>query len=26
MNNQRSRTATLSPDRVEQLSAIGMRW
>ncbi|MFE3584627.1 DEAD/DEAH box helicase [Streptomyces vinaceus] len=24
--NQRSRAATLSPERVEQLSAIGMRW
>ncbi|MEU5537503.1 Helicase associated domain protein [Streptomyces sp. NPDC020362] len=26
ISNQRSRAATLSPDRVEQLSAIGMRW
>ncbi|MFD3518608.1 Helicase associated domain protein [Streptomyces sp. NPDC058657] len=26
VNNQRSRAATLSPERVEQLSAIGMRW
>ncbi|MER6571083.1 helicase associated domain-containing protein, partial [Streptomyces sp. NPDC001093] len=26
INNQRSRAATLSPERVEQLSAIGMRW
>jgi hypothetical protein len=26
IGNQRSRTATLSPERVEQLSAIGMRW
>ncbi|MEU4932953.1 helicase associated domain-containing protein [Streptomyces yokosukanensis] len=26
MGNQRSRAATLSPERVEQLSAIGMRW
>ncbi|GGX36389.1 DEAD/DEAH box helicase [Streptomyces lomondensis] len=26
INNQRSRAATLSPQRVEQLSAIGMRW
>ncbi|WP_406483281.1 Helicase associated domain protein [Streptomyces platensis] len=25
-SNQRSRAATLSPERVEQLSAIGMRW
>lgn len=24
--NQRSRAATLSPERMEQLSAIGMRW
>ncbi|GAA2972981.1 hypothetical protein GCM10010446_66780 [Streptomyces enissocaesilis] len=24
--DQRSRAATLSPERVEQLSAIGMRW
>ncbi|MFI8203580.1 helicase associated domain-containing protein [Streptomyces sp. NPDC085937] len=24
--NQRSRAATLSPERVERLSAIGMRW
>ncbi|MEV6162282.1 Helicase associated domain protein [Streptomyces sp. NPDC052052] len=26
IGNQRSRSATLSPERVEQLSAIGMRW
>ncbi|MFB8353385.1 helicase associated domain-containing protein, partial [Streptomyces niveus] len=26
INNQRSRTAALSPERVEQLSAISMRW
>ncbi|MFE6741906.1 DEAD/DEAH box helicase [Streptomyces tubercidicus] len=26
VGNQRSRAARLSPDRVEQLSAIGMRW
>ncbi|WP_313666661.1 helicase associated domain-containing protein [Streptomyces luteogriseus] len=26
VGNQRSRAATLSPDRIEQLSAIGMRW
>ncbi|MFE1327222.1 helicase associated domain-containing protein, partial [Streptomyces sp. NPDC058741] len=26
INNQRSRTATLSPQRIEQLSTIGMRW
>ncbi|MFI9251311.1 Helicase associated domain protein [Streptomyces sp. NPDC053069] len=26
IGNQRSRAATLSPERVEQLSAIGMRW
>ncbi|WP_342671637.1 helicase associated domain-containing protein [Streptomyces longwoodensis] len=26
VSNQRSRAASLSPDRVEQLSAIGMRW
>ncbi|MEU7261722.1 helicase associated domain-containing protein [Streptomyces rimosus] len=26
MANQRSRAATLPPERVEQLSAIGMRW
>lgn len=26
VSNQRSRAATLSPERVEQLSAIGMRW
>ncbi|MEW1754844.1 DEAD/DEAH box helicase [Streptomyces angustmyceticus] len=26
IGNQRSRAATLSPQRVEQLSAIGMRW
>ncbi|MEU3174991.1 Helicase associated domain protein [Streptomyces sp. NPDC007000] len=26
VGNQRSRAATLSPERVEQLSAIGMRW
>ncbi|MEV5803279.1 helicase associated domain-containing protein [Streptomyces collinus] len=26
VSNQRSRTATLSPDGVEQLAAIGMRW
>ncbi|GAB2765451.1 DEAD/DEAH box helicase [Streptomyces bullii] len=25
-SNQRSRAATLSPERIEQLSAIGMRW
>jgi hypothetical protein len=26
VSNQRSRAAALSPERVEQLSAIGMRW
>lgn len=26
ISNQRSRAATLTPERVEQLSAIGMRW
>ncbi|MFI5682080.1 helicase associated domain-containing protein [Streptomyces cellulosae] len=26
IGNQRSRAATLTPERVEQLSAIGMRW
>ena len=26
ISNQRSRAATLSPERVELLSAIGMRW
>jgi hypothetical protein len=26
VGNQRSRAATLSPERVEQLSALGMRW
>ncbi len=26
VGNQRSRAATLSPERIEQLSAIGMRW
>ncbi|MET9395453.1 Helicase associated domain protein [Streptomyces sp. NPDC006624] len=26
ISNQRSRAATLSPERLEQLSAIGMRW
>ncbi|MEV5731639.1 helicase associated domain-containing protein [Streptomyces pharetrae] len=26
INNQRSRAATLPPERVELLSAIGMRW
>ncbi|MCX4598231.1 Helicase associated domain protein [Streptomyces sp. NBC_01549] len=26
VSNQRSRAATLSPERMEQLSAIGMRW
>ncbi|MGA5454403.1 helicase associated domain-containing protein [Streptomyces umbrinus] len=26
IGNQRSRAATLAPGRVEQLSAIGMRW
>ncbi|GGT02921.1 helicase associated domain-containing protein [Streptomyces cinerochromogenes] len=26
IGNQRSRAATLSPERVEQLSTIGMRW
>ncbi|MFJ7048635.1 helicase associated domain-containing protein, partial [Streptomyces sp. NPDC101112] len=26
IGNQRSRAATLAPERVEQLSAIGMRW
>ncbi|MFE3776372.1 helicase associated domain-containing protein [Streptomyces sp. NPDC059122] len=26
IGNQRSRAASLSPERVEQLSAIGMRW
>ncbi|MFF1378736.1 hypothetical protein [Streptomyces sp. NPDC058308] len=26
MGNQRSRAATLTPERMELLSAIGMRW
>ncbi|WP_257137785.1 helicase associated domain-containing protein [Streptomyces sp. b84] len=26
VNNQRSRAATLTPERVEQLSVIGVRW
>ncbi len=26
VNNQRSRAATLTPERVEQLSKVGMRW
>ncbi|MFD9540821.1 helicase associated domain-containing protein [Streptomyces sp. NPDC060022] len=26
VGNQRSRAATLTPERVEQLAAIGMRW
>ncbi|MET8885030.1 helicase associated domain-containing protein [Streptomyces rubiginosohelvolus] len=26
INNQRSRAATLTPQRIEQLSTIGMRW
>ncbi|MFJ7046830.1 helicase associated domain-containing protein [Streptomyces sp. NPDC101112] len=26
ISNQRSRAAKLTPERVEQLSAIGMRW
>ncbi|MFF8387117.1 hypothetical protein ACF053_26210 [Streptomyces kanasensis] len=26
MSNQRSRAATLTPERIEQLSAVGMRW
>ncbi|MFF7359127.1 helicase associated domain-containing protein [Streptomyces filipinensis] len=26
ISNQRSRAATLTPERVEQLSTIGMRW
>ncbi|WP_420802966.1 hypothetical protein [Streptomyces murinus] len=26
MGNQRSRAATLTPERMEQLSTIGMRW
>jgi hypothetical protein len=26
VGNQRSRAASLTPERVEQLSAIGMRW
>jgi hypothetical protein len=26
ISNQRSRAAMLSPERIEQLSAIGMRW
>ncbi|MFF3359773.1 helicase associated domain-containing protein [Streptomyces sp. NPDC002917] len=26
IGNQRSRAATLTPERVEQLSQIGMRW
>ncbi|MEU8976822.1 hypothetical protein AB0D11_48205 [Streptomyces monashensis] len=26
IGNQHSRATTLSPDRVEQLSVIGMRW
>ncbi|MFF1344050.1 helicase associated domain-containing protein [Streptomyces sp. NPDC058290] len=26
VSNQRSRAATLTPERIEQLTAIGMRW
>ncbi|MFJ3235904.1 helicase associated domain-containing protein [Streptomyces sp. NPDC086787] len=26
IGNQRSRAATLSPERIEQLSKVGMRW
>ncbi|MFJ4873394.1 helicase associated domain-containing protein [Streptomyces sp. NPDC088757] len=26
VGNQRSRAATLTPERIEQLSRIGMRW
>ncbi|WP_190201844.1 helicase associated domain-containing protein, partial [Streptomyces djakartensis] len=26
ISNQRSRAATLSPERIEKLSTIGMRW
>ncbi|MGW0552466.1 helicase associated domain-containing protein [Streptomyces altiplanensis] len=26
VGNQRSRAATLAPERIEQLSKIGMRW
>ncbi|WP_406729940.1 helicase associated domain-containing protein [Streptomyces sp. GD-15H] len=26
IGNQRSRATTLTPERMEQLSAIGMRW
>ncbi|MGW6412344.1 helicase associated domain-containing protein [Streptomyces vinaceus] len=26
VNNQRSRAASLSPERVEQLSRVGKRW
>ncbi|WP_425586892.1 helicase associated domain-containing protein [Streptomyces yanii] len=26
IGNQRSRAATLTPERIEKLSAIGMRW
>ena len=26
ISNQRSRAATLTPERIEQLSRIGMRW
>ncbi|MFD8376568.1 helicase associated domain-containing protein [Streptomyces sp. NPDC059688] len=26
IGNQRSRAATLTPERVERLAAIGMRW
>ncbi|MFC9627093.1 helicase associated domain-containing protein [Streptomyces sp. NPDC056930] len=26
IGNQRSRAATLTPERIEQLSTIGMRW
>ncbi|MFI9343957.1 helicase associated domain-containing protein [Streptomyces sp. NPDC052773] len=26
VSNQRSRAATLTPERIEQLSTIGMRW
>ncbi|WP_443056918.1 helicase associated domain-containing protein [Streptomyces sp. IBSBF 2390] len=26
IGNQRSRAATLTPERIEQLAAIGMRW
>ncbi|GAQ58794.1 helicase associated domain protein [Streptomyces acidiscabies] len=26
INNQRSRAATLTPERIQQLTTIGMRW